>query len=264
MKEELTVVTYNVLADAYVKPEYDPKVDPRLLDKKKRYPRITNRIIDLDADVYCLQEVDFELFERIRDRLETLGYSCRWAQKAGGDHDGCAIIVTNRWQILCTDILYYRDRKDASKKSGFVMQSMLIRKGWSVMGIVNTHLKWNRPDTPWEKHQGLKQATELCEHFAGAIVPHIVCGDMNAVPGSLVMGEFERFGYSIVHREYAPTFNSFHGDNEGVGMQIDHILVQGPTVVETFAPETTITPDTSLPNETEPSDHLPLKAKLLL
>lgn len=53
-----TVATYNVLASAYIKPEWYAGVPAHLLDPAWRVPAVARSVAALDADLVCLQEVD--------------------------------------------------------------------------------------------------------------------------------------------------------------------------------------------------------------
>src|SRR5262249_45986520 len=50
--------TYNVLATAYIKPEWYAGVPPELLKPSWRVPALVRQVESLDADLLCLQEVE--------------------------------------------------------------------------------------------------------------------------------------------------------------------------------------------------------------
>ena len=54
----ITVLSWNVLSDAYVRPGYFPHTEPALLAPGVRTPRIVARLVALAPDVACLQEAE--------------------------------------------------------------------------------------------------------------------------------------------------------------------------------------------------------------
>ena len=59
----LRLSTYNVLADAYVRPSFYPATPSQVLVPGQRLPSLLERLHHLDSEVLCLQEVaaDFPL-----------------------------------------------------------------------------------------------------------------------------------------------------------------------------------------------------------
>jgi mRNA deadenylase 3'-5' endonuclease subunit Ccr4 len=59
----IRVVSWNVLADAYVRREYYPQTSTTVLERASRRASVVDRLVSFaDADVLCLQEVDDALF----------------------------------------------------------------------------------------------------------------------------------------------------------------------------------------------------------
>ncbi len=55
---DITVATWNVLAAPWAAPEFYPSaMDPALLDRERRADLVRDRLLEMDADVVCLQEV---------------------------------------------------------------------------------------------------------------------------------------------------------------------------------------------------------------
>src|SRR5688572_6528119 len=88
-----TVATYNVLATAYIKPEWYPGVSDHLLRAETRVPALVRHVEALGADVLCLQEVEPDVFAALGDRLGPLGYAGYYQQKGRNRPDGCATFV---------------------------------------------------------------------------------------------------------------------------------------------------------------------------
>ena len=52
------LMSWNVLADAYIRPEYHRAVEPELLESGARTAAIAELVTDSEADIACLQEVE--------------------------------------------------------------------------------------------------------------------------------------------------------------------------------------------------------------
>jgi endonuclease/exonuclease/phosphatase family metal-dependent hydrolase len=134
-------------------------------------------------------------------------------------------------------------------EEGHIAQLLTLAPG---LVIANTHLKWNQPGEQF----GERQARQILESLPQASL-QIICGDLNAEPGSGPLKIFEDAGFTYPHRE-SPTCNSNHR-----AKQIDFILTRGPAQV-TPLPCPPIEDHTPLPSSTHPSDHLPLLVTLEL
>jgi mRNA deadenylase 3'-5' endonuclease subunit Ccr4 len=91
-----SVASYNVLADAYIYPEWYPATPPSVLDPSWRQSALVRHLAELSADVLCLQEVEAERFAVFDAHLRPLGYSGHYARKGGSKPDGCATFVRER------------------------------------------------------------------------------------------------------------------------------------------------------------------------
>jgi len=154
----MRLVTYNVLAQAYLRPSYYPHSRPEDLEAGPRRKCLLERIAGLQADVLCLQEVELDLFEALR----AAGRQGRYLPKGRNKPDGCATFVTGdaRWSEL-----------EYADGSGHV--ALLLQLG--DLQVANTHLKFK---------QGLPQIQELVTHLRGH---SIVCGDFNVEEGDDVL-----------------------------------------------------------------------------
>jgi len=252
---QIVVATYNVLADAYVKPKYYPSIDPLLLAKENRYPRIVKRVAQLrNADIICLQEVDYELFVLAESRLRKIGYHGRWVHKGRGKPDGCATFVRNFWRVTETRILGYNDECIDGEKSGHIALMIAVERNDMAVIVVNTHLKWDPPDTPPEKQYGLAQARELLAILGKRMLRTIVCGDFNVEKESGVIKMFLLARFTDAHDSSVATANP-----ENKAKKIDYIMCSTAFSPRPF-PTTIVEDKTPLPSGTEPSDHVLLAA----
>jgi endonuclease/exonuclease/phosphatase family metal-dependent hydrolase len=241
----LRVVTWNVLADAYVRDEYYPHTDPALFDRAKRRRRVAERIAALSkVDVVCLQEVDTALFGLAEEQLPD---STGRLFKKRGRGEGVAIFVR---QALTTEPAWRE--LVFSDLSGHVALGVTF----AGLSVVTTHLKWEPPTTAPGDHRGIVQLSEILDHWKEGA--RVVCGDFNAEPDSEVLALARSRGLSDA---YASLAGSFTANSNGRKKRIDYILHSS----EFSAVPTPLGPladDTPMPSETEPSDHLAIEARI--
>ena len=248
----ISVATYNVLADAYIKPEYSPRVAPEDFLPENRHPRLDARVEAFGTDVICAQEVDYATFKRLDDRLRQRGYRGRWAHRGGGKPDGCATFVRAPWTLKASMVLDYDD--GPRKPSNRVALIAIVARGPHLCAVGNTHFEWQPPDAPEDGQHGLYQARQLLTHLRGQ-GSAIVCGDFNAAHGSLLLKSFEACGFSDAHDPSAATFIA-----DGRPVKID-FLMHSSDLIAADAPPPPLAAGAALPSPTEPSDHLPLSAE---
>lgn len=256
-QRSFTVATYNVLADAYLKPEYYARCDARDLRPQERHPRLLARATGLGVDILCLQEVEHAAFTRLDDRLRPLGYAGRWAHKERGKPDGCATFVRAPLVFLENRIVAFRDGHLADGPSGHVFLQSLVGWGDGAVTVFNTHLKWDAPDAPPERRYGSAQAAQLLVSMHEGPFPIIACGDFNAEPDGGILAAFRASGFEDPHPQDQPTFNA-----AGPPRKIDFLLHRG-RIAASVLPTPPVGPDTPLPSASEPSDHVPLAARYL-
>ena len=59
---DLSVTSWNILAQAYVKPEYYPKTEARYLQQEYRHGALLDFMLRENTDALLLQEVDSETY----------------------------------------------------------------------------------------------------------------------------------------------------------------------------------------------------------
>lgn len=87
---ELSVLTWNILADVYVRANSYEYCDPSALQWSNRKHRVIEHLIRLDADILCLQEVEDATF--FIERLNALGYDAVYAMRPKQKRDGCLTV----------------------------------------------------------------------------------------------------------------------------------------------------------------------------
>jgi endonuclease/exonuclease/phosphatase family metal-dependent hydrolase len=232
------IVSWNVLADAYLRPEYYRRVDPALLIKGTRTQPIVEKVSGFEG-IVCLQEVEPALVEALRQR----GLTVHFAQKRGKP-DGCAIVSSRAADGVRA--LHYGDGAPDRADSGHVA----LLAELAGLTIASTHLRWDKPGTPSSERWAVRQARQLL-----AEKPDLICGDFNLEPGDEVYGMFEQAGLTDAAARL-PTANP-----NGVARRIDYIWCRPELRAEPL-PVMAIDGETPLPSAVMPSDHLPIAVRL--
>ncbi|XP_031502875.1 carbon catabolite repressor protein 4 homolog 4 isoform X2 [Nymphaea colorata] len=105
----IRVVSYNILAQAYVKSSLFPHSPSPCLKWKARSQAVLAELRSLDADFLCIQELDeYESF--YKRNMENLGYSSIYIQRSGKKRDGCGIFYkSSRVQLIMKETIEYND-----------------------------------------------------------------------------------------------------------------------------------------------------------
>ena len=252
----IRVVTYNVLANAYVKRERYPRSTALALAPAPRRARLLDTIAALDADVYGLQEVDEEALSAIIARLGD-HYVAAY-EKRHGHVDGCATLV-RRSRLLSFsrhEALHYRAREGVRDGVALFVHLQL---GARALVIANTHLAWQAEpasgSAATDTHVGRLQLLELLERHDAAI-PWIVLGDFNATSTSVVIeGAFAR-GFELGCRAQRPWDTTNIG---GRMRKIDYVLYTPAHLHAKPHPLPRLGRDTPMPSDVHASDHLPVR-----
>lgn len=258
----ITVLSWNVLSDAYVRPGYFPHTEPALLAPGVRTPRILARLVALTPDVICLQEAEPALFEALVAALAPLGFVGRFTQKRGKP-DGCATFVRRgTLEVESFQEIAYADGGPDRPDSGHVALLAVVRASGTRIGIANTHLKWDDPGTPDEARWATRQIPWLFAATSSTHtrVPWILCGDFNVTPDSPVHGQITGAGYVDAYATLPGALTSNANED---AKRIDY-LFHAPELRLTPVPIPPIGDQTPLPSESEPSDHLAIAARVSL
>jgi mRNA deadenylase 3'-5' endonuclease subunit Ccr4 len=245
------VLSYNVLANAYVRREWYSATLDSLLAPGARTAALAARIAGFDAEVICLQEVEEDVFGALAATLA--GYRGQWLQKGAGKPDGCATF--SRLLPGSFARLRYTD------ETGHVALIAVVKLGGRRVAIANTHARWSPPETPPADHLGGRQLLELVERrseVAPDVDDWLICGDLNTSPESDAIQRLLDAGFvdCFADQPHAYTCNS-----NGAPKRIDFILATAGLDHVAIAPPV-ITADTALPSDIEPSDHLPIAVDL--
>ncbi|KAI3471421.1 hypothetical protein Pfo_029617 [Paulownia fortunei] len=215
-----TVLSYNILSDAYATNELYSYCPSWALSWTYRRQNLLREIVGYRADIVCLQEVQSDhLEEFFAPELDKHGYQALFKRKTaevfGGNIntiDGCATffrrdrfshvkkyeVEFNKAAQSLTDALV----PSAQKKNALsrlvkdnvalivVLEAKFSNQGIDNPGkrqlvcVANTHVNVHQElkDVKlWQVHTLLKGLEKIA---ASADIPMLVCGDFNSVPGS--------------------------------------------------------------------------------
>ena len=252
----MLLATYNVLAQAYLRPDWYRAVPPPLLEPARRRAAVLARVAGLGAEVLCLQEVEAGLAEALAGHLAPLGYQGHFEQKGQGRPDGCATF----WRgAACAgvEVLAY-DEGLGPRASGHKALLVRLESAAGELAVVNTHLKWDEPAKAPEARWCVVQARALGRWLEGRAPEAVVCGDLNVPAGDAAVQALLEAGFrDVFGGADRPHTCLAHGRTA----RIDHLLVRG-RLRGTPGPAAAIEGRAALPDAEEPSDHVPLVARL--
>ena len=153
-------------------------------------------MLDYDADIVCLQEVDAQYWETLfKPEMRKLQYEGIYKQRTGDKPDGTALFYkSHRFELLASKHIEYKHRTelDVRRDNVGVLGLLQFKDATGpCICIATTHLLFS----PRRGLVKLAQIQCLAEEAAflaslgeafGMRVPVIVTGDMNFTPDSLL------------------------------------------------------------------------------
>lgn len=108
------IVSYNILANSYINPQWYSHTDPEIIRWDRRSVALCRRIEGLGADMICLQEVEEDAYALFEYNLRKKGYSGTYARKGSHKPDGCATFFRQeKLELQSTKAVYYHDGEGA-------------------------------------------------------------------------------------------------------------------------------------------------------
>lgn len=106
---KLRIVSYNMLAQVYVRSSYFPHSPSSCLKWKARSQAVLTRLKNFDADFLCVQELD-EYDSFYKSNMVSHGYSSIYVQRTGQKRDGCGIFYKlDRTELVLDEEIHYND-----------------------------------------------------------------------------------------------------------------------------------------------------------
>lgn len=253
-----SVITYNVLANAYLKPEWYAGVPPQVLEVTHRRSALLATVDAMDADIICLQEVEPEVYSAFETHLNAAGYVGRYAQKGRQRPDGSATFVRrSRFEIQHTEALYYSDGAHKGGDSGHVALVLHLDSERGRVGVGNTHLRWDPPSEPEETRWAIAEMSALLARVGREPDREwVLCGDFNVRPDNSVIALLQQAGFN-----YAFAGLDHHTCcANGRTAKLDYLFYSARLSARPIdMPD--IEGTQHLPSWAHPSDHLPLGAR---
>lgn len=195
-----TLVSYNILSQSLLH-EHSflyTDCDPKDLEWPRRGHRIVSELLDNQADIICLQEVENDHLKSLyRPRLNRYGYDCLYKRKTGFKIDGCAIFYKrNLFQLIHYKPVQFNRRDIANilnrDNIGIiaVLKPKLTNITDSQLVVANTHLLFNpsRDDIRLAQMKlFLSELETLSFEDQVSDYPTILCGDLNSLPDSRIV-----------------------------------------------------------------------------
>jgi len=256
-----TAATYNILADAYIKRDWYQYTHDDVLQPARRRAALCAHLVELDVDLLCLQEVEADAFNDFQRCLEPLGYRGVFAQKGRAKPDGCATFYrTDVFNLEQAVRVEYADAEQIAERSGHIAQILTLNHRDQRLGLVNTHLKWDRRGVPAEQRYSYRQIVQLSgerKRHVPDCQAWIVCGDFNATPDDQIISHLQQTGMTYSHADKAAAYTA---NMSGTPKVIDYLFHSRELEASPFAlPK--VTPTTPLPSPEQPSDHLAVAAR---
>lgn len=240
------IVTYNVLNSEFVDAERYYYVTPEYLDWKYRREKIVEKLIQIEPEIICLQELDKESFEYFVQSFSNYeGYFANKGSSASGIGMFCK---KNSFKAI-----HYRAKlcEGTSKCGKFAIQPLLIAELESFNGniftVINTKIKWSENSIPYDPIWNHVQCI-LNEKQKSST---IVVGDFNMEENHYLIKRLLENNLQDSHENFKyPTCYA----NQKYS-RIDYILISPDLKATPFLIKTILE---EIPNEEEPSDHLPI------
>lgn len=245
-KKSLRIVSYNVLAQAYTRPNFFPWTTD--LSFESRFKRICQTLTNLNADVYALQEVDHPLeFEAY---FKKRGFDFYFKKRTGERKDGCAL-ATKSQLLQSIESIEFNDFVPSHLRSqNIIAQVAKLSNG---LTITNTHLYYKSADLRYADVNTLMKKVEG---------PVVMCGDFNfastskeyAAMTNMMKDAYESSNAAFPYTVFASATKS--------GRRIDHLFYSDQlTLTSRLALPSK---NTLLPNKMNGSDHLPIAIEVIV
>lgn len=193
-----TVMTYNVLAEVCATSKQFPNCPSYALCWEYRRQNIVKEILECDADIVCLQEVQHNHFcNYFEPELAKHGYEGVFQEKQRLCYlptvDGCATFyklkefdLIESWWINLSDFAqgFPRFQKD-NIALNLILSFKNSNSSERRLCIVNTHIHANPKNSDvklWQVYYLLNNLQAFVHDNSD--IPLVLCGDFNSLPGS--------------------------------------------------------------------------------
>jgi mRNA deadenylase 3'-5' endonuclease subunit Ccr4 len=251
---DFSAATYNILADAYIRPARYRGCPPQALAPGPRRQLLLDRVAALDVDLLLLQEVEPAAHQAIAQRLGD-GYVGVYAPRHGRP-DGASLFARRScMSVTQHEVLHYQTHASGDDQLALIAQ---LRLGTRRLLVASTHLQWCPDSTPAEQHIGRAQLIELLDRMMAIdeSATWIIAGDFNATSRSSVILAAAERGLVLSAQTQRP-WDTCNANNRP--RKLDYLLIRADQLEPHPGTLMRLQRDTPLPSLSEPSDHLPLR-----
>lgn len=227
---EFRVCCYNVLCQlTTLKTSYlygHLRGDDRALRWEHRWPLLEEELIRLNADIYGLQEVQFDHYDTcFRASMSRVGYVSFYKKRTGVMYDGCAVFVRRtKFDVVSYRVVEYFVAANSSMDRDQIGQILRLRckKTGQELVYANTHLIYNSARGDIKIGQLAMLFANINDELSKSPCPLIINGDFNIEPMSYV---YTYISESSVYLRGLPRNElSGQGERGGPCVQADNIL----------------------------------------
>lgn len=248
---QLSVATWNVLADCYVTPELYPRTPLEFLPPGSRTASIVGNLQEmvnrLRLDAVCLQEVDRSLLTELHRASRRRAWRVLSSWEVEATRDQCAVLLCGDWTLGTHDYLSY------AQAPGYRVQRLVLLSGVTAAVLYNTHFRWAADNGCLTG----AQSAELALWVDREDYPTIVAGDLNSTPDSPALQQLFAIGLKDLHPYESLRTAEFRHTGP---IRLDYILLRGAQGKPLLPTDIIIDGKEPLPGWRCPSDHVPLAA----
>ncbi|OTF81060.1 hypothetical protein BLA29_004319 [Euroglyphus maynei] len=246
---QFSLTTYNILAQNLLLNHLYLYRDSNKSDLEwlERSNRLKQELLELNSDIFCLQEVHMENFTTsILPTLKERGYHMISKLKTGQNHDGCSILFKKNKFQLQDSLEIQMNRLDVSHLLDRDQVALVVKlcpigrfRTNTNLIVANTHLIFNpkRGDIKLAQLRLLlaeiqrfairNDSANTTDPFKMDYFPIILCGDFNSEPNSPIV-EFIKNGQFNFHGLYSGDISGQrHGFEKGRYLRKSDLLMNG-------------------------------------
>ncbi|GKY94949.1 hypothetical protein MPSEU_000459600 [Mayamaea pseudoterrestris] len=202
--DSIRIVSWNILADTYAKPEKYPETLARDLDWSIRSDRILDRIAAFDADIVCLQEVQLSHWPSFALNCSNLGYNCELLQNVTRKHPVAMAIL---YRPQTAQVLAVESRSRA------LLAALRLSQSQEILFLANVHFQAGRNGQAEE--QRYFQIRSLLRRIQVQATHHLQSLFLtDTEPSIVLMGDFNMNRTSNIYHLLSKGNNAF--DQPGV------------------------------------------------
>ncbi|GFY59737.1 protein angel homolog 2 [Trichonephila inaurata madagascariensis] len=227
---QFTIMTYNILSqNAVDKHRYLYRnCHPAFLQEDYRVSMILPEILKSKSDIICLQEVEQNLFNRMKQVFDSKGFDFLFKARTGSYSDGCAILWRKKkFDLVQEKAVEFRsssvpilDRDNIGLIA--VLKPNHPKFTHLLLHVATTHLLFNprRGDIKlcqlrWFfaelERLSLKKVTDVKRHYH----PIVLCGDFNIEPDSPLYEFIESGSINVLNVMSGDLSGQSDGKNKG-------------------------------------------------